>query len=110
MKLIKYDDIVVVGRVLYTTWYLYLSLGDCVRLSIPSEEAIPNAERFSAIYEVKFDRTHQVPYLEPLPATGRELSTEICLSRSDQEQLANLCGAFSVAPDAPLEDVSLLFL
>jgi polysaccharide biosynthesis/export protein len=60
-----------------TSWALPLSPGDRIRITIPSDEAIPELPatyRFSGLYEVNLDGTLQLPLIEPLAAAGLELS------------------------------------
>ncbi len=47
---------------------LPLSPGDRIRL------LIPEGELFSGVYEVNIDGSIQIPYLEPLPVKGLEIS------------------------------------
>ena len=59
------------------SWALPLSPGDRIRITIPSDEAIPDLPatyRFSGLYEVNLDGTLQLPLIEPLVAAGLELS------------------------------------
>jgi polysaccharide export outer membrane protein len=55
-------------------WALPLSPGDRLRLFIPGEQDLPETERFSATYEVNLDGTIKFPYLDPIPAAGREVA------------------------------------
>ncbi|AFY65465.1 polysaccharide biosynthesis/export family protein [Geitlerinema sp. PCC 7407] len=52
---------------------LPLSPGDRLRLFIPGEEGLPEAERLSATYEVNLDGTLKIPYIPPIPVAGREV-------------------------------------
>ncbi|NEO61030.1 MAG: polysaccharide export protein [Moorea sp. SIO4G2] len=56
------------------SWALPLSPGDRLRLFVAGEEEIPEAERFSATYEVNLDGYIKFPYLDPILAAGREVS------------------------------------
>lgn len=58
------------------TWGLPLSPGDRVRLLTPLDDELPSDSRFrlSGLYEVNGDGTLQIPFLEPLPAAGLEVS------------------------------------
>jgi polysaccharide export outer membrane protein len=53
---------------------LPLSPGDRVRVFIVGDEDLPAGDRFGGVYEVNLDGTIQVPFLEPLNASGLELS------------------------------------
>jgi polysaccharide export outer membrane protein len=55
-------------------WALPLSPGDRLRLFVPGEEGLPDAERFSATYEVNIDGTLNIPYLPRIQAQGRDVS------------------------------------
>jgi polysaccharide biosynthesis/export protein len=50
------------------SYALPLSPGDRIRITIPE------GELFNGIYEVNLDGNIQVPYLDPIPVQGRELS------------------------------------
>ena len=52
---------------------LPLSPGDRLRLFIPADSDLPEAQRISGLYEVNLDGTLQFPFLDPIPAAGLEL-------------------------------------
>ncbi|PSB29453.1 polysaccharide biosynthesis/export family protein [Stenomitos frigidus] len=55
---------------------LPLSPGDRVRVLTPMDDELPSDSRFrlSGLYEVNVDGTLQIPFLEPQPAVGLEVS------------------------------------
>ncbi len=55
---------------------LPLSPGDRVRVLTPMDDELPSDSRFrlSGLYEVNLDGTLQIPFLEPQPAVGLEVS------------------------------------
>lgn len=59
---------------------LPLSPGDRIRVTIPGEanileqQALPDTYRFSGLYEVNLDGTLQVPLLQPMTVSGKEIS------------------------------------
>lgn len=57
-------------------WTLPLSPGDRVRITIPSDEILPentpDTHRFSGVYEVNLDGNLYLPLLDPVPAAGLE--------------------------------------
>ena len=59
-------------------WTLPLSPGDRIRISIPSDEVLPQntpeSYRFSGVYEVNLDGKLYLPLIEPLSVTGLEPS------------------------------------
>lgn len=56
------------------SWALPLSPGDRLRVTIPADEALPESDRFSGIYEVNLDGTIQLPFIDPVSVTGLELN------------------------------------
>ena len=60
----------------FPSWGLPLSPGDRVRVLTPLDDELPSDSRFrlSGVYEVNGDGTLQIPFLEPLPATGLEVA------------------------------------
>lgn len=53
---------------------LPLSPGDRVRVTVPTDEGLPEGDRFSGVYEVNLDGTLQLPFISPLVVAGRETS------------------------------------
>jgi polysaccharide export outer membrane protein len=66
----------VMAGIAYPGWTLPLSPGDRVRVLTPLDDELPQDSRFriSGLYEVDLNGTLQIPFLEPRPAAGLEVS------------------------------------
>ncbi len=67
---------VLIGITAFPGWSLPLSPGDRVRVLTPLDDELPQDSRFriSGLYEVDLDGNLQIPFLDPQPAAGLEVS------------------------------------